>query len=121
MTRAEEYLRHANFRVDGGREAMAALLALPEPPDAVVTTNNLMAVGALRALVEAGISPDSFGVAAVGELPFLALAPARLVQVHLPARYLGTTAASMLLDRIDGDTQPPRTVVLRAEIRGSAL
>jgi LacI family transcriptional regulator len=113
---ADEYLRHANFRVDGGREAMRALLALPEPPDAVVTTNNLMAVGALQALVEAGISPDSFGVAAVGELPFMALVPARLVQVRLPARHLGTTAASMLLDRIGGDTQPPRTVVLRAEV-----
>jgi LacI family transcriptional regulator len=110
------YLRHANFRVDGGWAAMRDLLALPEPPDAVVTTNNLMAVGALRALVQAGVSPDAFGVAAVGELPFLALVPAGLVQVHLPARHLGTTAASMLLDRIAGDTQPLRTIVLRADV-----
>jgi LacI family transcriptional regulator len=114
--RSKDYLRHANFRVDGGREAMTALLALPTPPDGVVTTNNLMAVGALQALVEAGIAPDSFGVAVVGELPFMPLVPASVVQVRLPARHLGTTAASLLLDRINGDTQPPRTVVLRAEI-----
>src|SRR6185312_1206479 len=79
------YLQHANFRVDGGHAAMAALLALPTPPDAVVTTNNLMAVGALQSLVEAGISPREFGVAVVGELPFMALAPASVVQVRLPA------------------------------------
>jgi LacI family transcriptional regulator len=115
------YLRHANFRVDGGREAMADLLALSTPPDAVVTTNTLMALGVLQALVEAGIPPDSFGVAAVGELPFMALMPASVVQVRLPARHLGTTAATMLLDRIGGDTQPPRTVVLRAEISRSQL
>jgi LacI family transcriptional regulator len=112
----EGYLQHANFRVDGGRAAMRALLALPTPPDAVVTTNNLMAVGALQALAEAGIAPDAFGVAVLGELPFMALTPAPAVQVRLPARHLGTTAATMLLERINGDTQPPRTVVLRAEV-----
>jgi LacI family transcriptional regulator len=110
------YLQHANFRVDGGHAAMADLLALPTPPDAVVTTNNLMAVGALQSLVEAGISPSGFGVAVVGDLPFMALAPASVVQVRLPARHLGTTAATMLLDRIGGDVQPPRTVVLRAVV-----
>lgn len=112
----DDYLRHANFRVDGGREAMAALLKLPTPPDAVVTTNNLMAVGALQALVEAGLAPDTYGMAVIGELPFMPLVPASVVQLRLPARHLGNTAASMLLDRIGGDTQPPRTVVLRAEI-----
>jgi LacI family transcriptional regulator len=113
---AEGYLQHANFRVDGGHAAMQALLDLPTPPDAVVTTNNLMAVGALQAIVEAGIAPAAFGVAAVGELPFLFLTPSSVVQVRLPARHLGTTAASMLLERIAGDTQPPRTIVLRAEL-----
>jgi len=113
------YLQHANFRVDGGHAAMTALLRLDTPPDAVVTTNNLMAVGALQALVEAGIALESFGVGVLGELPFLLVAPtrpAKVVQVRLPARHLGTTAATMLLERIAGDTQPLRTVVLRAEV-----
>ncbi|GAA3216811.1 LacI family DNA-binding transcriptional regulator [Dactylosporangium siamense] len=110
------YLQHANFRVDGGRAAMRALLALDTPPDAVVTTNNLMAVGALQALAAAGIAPDVFGLAVLGELPFMALTPTPFVQVRLPARHLGRTAAAMLLERIGGDAQPPRTVVLRAEV-----
>ncbi|BAU33474.1 uncharacterized protein MalAC0309_2639 [Microcella alkaliphila] len=115
------YLRHANYRVDGGREAMTALLNLPDPPDSVVTTNNLMGVGALQALSEAGVSPDEFGVAIVGDLPFSTLRADAITQVHLPARHLGTTAATMLLERIAGDEQPARTVVLRAEItRGAA-
>jgi LacI family transcriptional regulator len=111
-----EYLQHANYRVDGGRAAMQALLALSEPPDAVMTTNNLMAVGALQVLAEAGITPAEFGVAVVGDLPFSTLTPDAIAQVHLPARHLGLTAATMLLDRIAGDTQPPRTVILRAEV-----
>ena len=110
------YLQHANYRVDGGRAAMQVLLSLSEPPDAVMTTNNLMAVGALQVLVEAGLTPPEFGVALVGDLPFTTLTPSAIAQVHLPARHLGLTAATMLLDRIGGDTQPPRTVILRAEV-----
>ncbi len=52
----------------------------------------------------------------LGELPYLLPPPSSVVQVRLPARHLGRTAASMLLERIGGDTQPLRTVVLRAEI-----
>lgn len=110
------FLQHADFRVEGGRAAMKALLDLVQPPDAVVTTNNLMAIGALQALHEAGIDPEDFGVAVLGELPYLLPPPVSVVQVRLPARHLGRTAASMLLERIGGDTQPLRTVVLRAEI-----
>lgn len=112
----DPFLQHANYRVDGGRAGMTALLALPEPPDAVVTTNNLMGVGALQVLSEAGISPSDFGVAIIGDLPFSTFAPSTITQVHLPARHLGTTAATMLLERIAGDDQPARTVVLRASI-----
>jgi LacI family transcriptional regulator len=112
----DDLVRHANFRVDGGRAAMRALLALPRPPDAVTTTNNLMAVGALQVLAEAGISTERFGVAVVGELPFTTLAPIAVAQVSLPARHLGVTAATMLVERILGDRQPARTVVLRADV-----
>lgn len=115
-----DYLQHANYRVDGGRAAMSALLTLHNPPDAVVTTNNLMGVGALQVLSEAGITPPQFGVAVVGDLPFATLSPHAITQVHLPARHLGTTAANMLLERIAGDSQPARTVILRAAVTQGA-
>jgi len=112
----EQYLRYSTFRVDGGRSAMEELLALPEPPDAVVAANNLMGVGALQVLTESGLTPPRFGVAVVGDLPFTTLPPAAVSIVRLPVRHMGMTAAKMLLERIDGDTQPARTVVLRNEI-----
>jgi LacI family transcriptional regulator len=111
-----EYLVHANYRVDGGREAMARLLALETRPDAVFVSNNLMSVGALQVLYESGLTPQVFGLAAFGDLPFAAFAPAGLTVVHVPARNLGITAAQMLVERISGDRQPSRTIVLRNEI-----
>jgi LacI family transcriptional regulator len=116
LERPDDYLRYSTFRVDGGRAAMTQLLALDPAPDAVVATNNLMGVGALQVLSEAGRLPPAFGVAVVGDLPFTTLTPDAITIVRLPARDMGTTAARMLLDRIDGDTQPARTVVLRNEV-----
>ncbi|MBX3030412.1 MAG: LacI family DNA-binding transcriptional regulator [Chloroflexi bacterium] len=108
--------RHGDFRVDGGRAAMIDLLRSPEPPDAVVTTNNLTGVGAIQVLIEQGRVPPAVGVAVIGELAFSTLPRDAVIEVRLPARHLGVTAASMLLERINGDTQPARTVVFRAEV-----
>lgn len=95
---------------------MHELISLDVPPDAVVVTNNLMGVGALQILTEAGLMPPSIGVAVIGDLPFTTLSPSSITLVHLPARHLGVTAANMLIERINGDIQPARTVVLRNEI-----
>ncbi len=107
-----DYLVHADYRVAGGRRAMADLLALPDPPDAVFVANNLMAVGALAELVARGVRPPAFGMAVVGDVPYAPLALNGMDVVPLPARLIGATAAEVLLARIGGDDQPPRRLVL---------
>ena len=113
---SDELLRFSTFRVDGGRAAMEELLASDNPPDAVVAANNLMGVGVLQVLTERGLTPPKFGVAVVGDLPFTTLSPSAVTVVRLPARHMGTTAARMLLARIEGDAEPAHTVVLRNEL-----
>jgi LacI family transcriptional regulator len=108
-------LVHADYRVAGGGTAMARLLDRPQPPDAVFVANNLMAVGALQELAHRGLTPPAFGMAVFGDLPYVPLSSAGVHVVPLPARLLGATAASLLLERIRGDTSPRRTVVLHNE------
>ena len=105
-------LRHADFRVGGGRACMAELLDRPDPPGAVVAGNNLVGVGALQVLQERGLSPAEVGVAVIGDLPFSAHSPRDVPVVHLPTRRLGTTAGSLLLERIAGHRGPARQVVI---------
>jgi LacI family transcriptional regulator len=100
---------------------MLDLLRSDDPPDAIVTTNNLTGVGAIQVLIEEGRVPPAMGVAVIGELAFSTLPRDAIIEVRLPARHLGVTAASMLLERIAGDTQPARTVVFRAEIASEAV
>lgn len=115
-----ELLRFATFRVDGGRRAMEELLRLPDPPDAVVAGNNLLGVGVLQVLSEHEMTPPRLGFAVIGRLPFTTLTPDAITVVRLRARQMGTTAAQMLMERIAGDTQPARTVVLRNQILPAA-
>jgi LacI family transcriptional regulator len=105
-------LRHADFRVGGGRTCMAELLQLPDPPDAVVAGNNLVGVGALQVLHERGLTAAEVGVAVIGDLPFSAHSPDDVPVVHLPTRRLGTTAGALLLERISGYRGPARQVVV---------
>lgn len=114
----DDLVEHADYRVEGGSAAMARLLDRRVRPDAVFVANNLMSVGALRALRDAGIHPPEIGVASFGALPFSTSAPTGVSMVSLPARELGASAARMLLARIRGDRQAPRTIVLEASAIG---
>src|SRR4051794_12528080 len=113
----EAYVRHADFRVEGGRAAMRELLALPEPPDAVFVANNLMTIGVLAALGEAGRTPPGIGVLSFGDVPWASLVTPSLTAIELPSYELGRTAADLLLQRMDGGTAPLQTVVLRTTLQ----
>ncbi len=49
-------IAEGNHRVDGGRSAMSRLLKLKLPPTAVLTSNDLSAIGAMGAIHEAGLT-----------------------------------------------------------------
>lgn len=117
----DELLRFSTFRVNGGREMAAELLSTDNPPDAIVAGNNLLGVGVLQVLSERGLTPPAIGVAVIGSLPFTTLTPDVVTVVRLPARQMGLTAAKMLLERIGGDDQPARTVVLRGRLQAAVL
>lgn len=116
-------VRFADFRVDGGYRAMAELLATRNPPDAVLVTNNLMAVGALEALLDNGITPPEMGVVGFGDMFWSRLIKPTLSSVHQPAYELGREAAKLLLRRQADADLPPQEIVLPTEliVRESSL
>lgn len=107
-----EFVHHTEYTIAGGESAARALLALPEPPDAIFAANNKLAAGVIRILAEADRLPPRVGVVSFGGLPMVLLAPRGIMVTHLPTRDLGLTAARMLLERIAGLGSPPREVIL---------
>ncbi len=105
---------------DAAQAAAERLLALPHPPTALFGAQNLVTIGALRALRDAG---RQFEVALVGfddfELADL-LQPAVTVVAQDPQE-IGHLAAERLFARLDGDDSPFHTdvVTTRLIVRGS--
>ena len=86
--------------------AVTALLARPDPPTALFSAQNLVTIGAVRALRRLGAE---WSVALVGFDDVLLadlLSPGITVVAQDPAA-IGRTAASLLFARIGGDTSPP--------------
>ncbi|WP_427175289.1 LacI family DNA-binding transcriptional regulator [Arthrobacter sp. 92] len=87
-----------NYREDGGYRGINALLALPEPPDAVLACNGLLAVGALRALHDRGVAiPRDFGIVGFDDSPWSQVTNPPLTTVAQPTDALGRKAAELLL------------------------
>lgn len=107
-----ELIIRTSYTFAGGERAAQQLLALPEPPDAIFAANNKLASGVIRALAVAGRLPPDVGVVSFGGLPLVLLIPLGVLEAHLPAREMGITAATLLLERIQGLDTPPRDVVL---------
>jgi LacI family transcriptional regulator len=114
------YTRHTDFRADGGHAATRDLLAMDPPPDAAFVANNMMAIGALRALREAGAEPPDFGILSFGDVPWAPLIRPSLTTVQLPAYDLGVAATTLLQERLAGSDKPLQTVLLRTALRPRA-
>ena len=52
----ERLMAAGGYRLENGYEAIQSLLSLDDPPTAVFTYNDIMAIGAIRALQERGLS-----------------------------------------------------------------
>ena len=104
----------------GGYAATRELLGGPEPPTALFTSQNLITIGAVRALAELGLHGRT-AIVGFDDVPLSdAVRPGLTVVAQDPAA-LGRTAAERLFARLDGDTSPARAVVLPVSLieRGS--
>lgn len=111
-----ELLARGDFRREGGRIGARELFALPQPPDGLFVTNNLMMVGALEVLAELGLSfPGDVLVAGFDEMSWAGLAPP-LTLIEQPTYQIGRRAAELLLRRIAGEQFPVQRVVLPAAL-----
>lgn len=107
---------HADGTRGGGYLAVRGLLA--ERPDAVFVAGDAMAVGALRALREAGRRvPDDVALFGFDGLDPAATAPLSLSTVVVPAADLGRAAVRALLRLIEDPTAAPPRCLLPFTLR----
>jgi len=91
-------VRHGNFTYESGYELAKAILET-EKVEAIMCGNDLMAIGAIRALEDSGLNvPKEVGVTGFDCVLLGELFKPRLTSVKVPCFEIGRTAALKLLE-----------------------
>jgi len=118
----DAYIRPGDFSSASGYREEVALLALAEPPTAIVAGSDLMALAALQAIWDSGRRPGA-DVAVVGfdDIEAAALAHPPLTTIRQAREDIGTAAAELAVGLLAEDGRAERDEILPVElvVRGS--
>ena len=98
----EELVAEGNHTIEGGLEAMTRLLESRNPPTAVLASNDLTAIGAMRAVRRKGwIVPRDVSVIGFDDIHFAEFVEPPLTTIALSRRELAEKAIHALLQHLD--------------------
>jgi LacI family transcriptional regulator len=105
-----------------GYEAMRQLLALDPPPDGVFCYNDPVAMGAMRAILEAGLRiPEDIAVIGCGNVIYADLLRVPLSSIDQDSAAIGERAGRLALSLVDAKAPVrPKTVLLEPKLMARA-
>lgn len=102
------HVRSGDYREDVAYSATRDVLKLPNPPTAIYVANNLMLVGVMRAIAEAGFNcPGDISVVSTDDFSWSTAFRPRLTTVRQPVREIGVEAVRLVVDRITRSSDDP--------------
>lgn len=88
---------HCDSHIDAGATAVRTVLAAPDPPTVIFCGSDLIALGAMSALEEAGVSiPGEMSVIGIDDVLFAFLARPPLTTISVPREQVGKLAFQAL-------------------------
>lgn len=111
----EQLIAYGDFSRESGYGAMNTLL--PQRPDAVFVQSDSMALGAIQAIRDAGLSvPDDIAIVGFDDLPPSTMTEPALTTIRQPIHETGQQAVALLLEVLQLGTKPPRNTLLPVEL-----
>ena len=112
-----EYIIHEDFLVSGGKQGVMKLLSLPEPPTALIVTDDLMALGVLQSVLHSGLEvPGDLSVISFNNALIARLANPPLTSVDIRILDLGMEAVKQLIAKIENKNEPVKRVIIPHEL-----
>jgi LacI family transcriptional regulator len=107
------YVVDAGFQDHTGYEAMKQLLQVNPLPDGVFCYNDPVAIGAMKALHEAGLRvPEDVAVVGAGNVHYSDALAVPLTTIDQKTREIGARAAGLLLEQIESKRPPCAATIL---------
>lgn len=111
----ETMIAEGDFSETSGYTAMRQLLAVK--PDAVFTASDAMAIGAIRAVQEAGLRvPQDVAFVGFDDLPVASQSEIKLTTIRQPIVQFGAMAVETLIDLIENGIKPFRRIIMDTEL-----
>jgi LacI family transcriptional regulator len=110
------------FTREAGAQATARLLDAAPTTTALVTANDLLAIGALDIVKQRGLKcPTDISIVGHNDMPLVDVIEPPLTTVRIDFAAMGAAGARLLLDKIADPTAPVYTMTLRPQLvrRGS--
>ncbi|WP_338892000.1 LacI family DNA-binding transcriptional regulator [Rhodococcus sovatensis] len=102
-----------NSSVEAAETEVRRLMAGPDRPTALVSMNNSMTIGSLKAARSLSLSiPEDLAFACYDDFEWSELFEPRLTASAQDVRTIGCTAVELLLERIEGYDGPPRKIAV---------
>jgi LacI family transcriptional regulator len=114
LTMPANYIVQAGFDDNMGYRAMQTLLRIHPLPDGVCCFNDPVAIGAMKAILEAGLNvPHDIAVIGAGNVHYSDLLAVPLSTVDQGTVQIGTQASEILMQRISSKRAlPPKTILI---------
>jgi DNA-binding LacI/PurR family transcriptional regulator len=110
----EPLVVHGEYTEEGGAAGVASALKLKPRPSAIFAANDIAAIGALHGLEARGLRvPDDISLVGYDNTGLAALGHIDLTTIDQPRRMIGARAVQLLLERLDGDVDRARHVLLQ--------
>jgi DNA-binding LacI/PurR family transcriptional regulator len=91
-----------NHRIDGGQNSTRQMLSQPKPPTAVLTSNDLTAIGTLYAITSSGLRvPEDISVIGFDDIEMSQFTHPPLTTVRLSRQELGKRAFDALYQAVE--------------------
>jgi LacI family transcriptional regulator len=121
LTPRADAISHGHFTVPSGYAMTEQVLNGSWRPSALIAGNNFIAIGAYRALRDAGLTvPDDMSLVTFDNVPDNLVLEPFLTVAAQPAYEMGQVATKVLLERLAGsgpadcvDIQLPNTIIVR--------
>ncbi|NMC86743.1 MAG: LacI family transcriptional regulator [Anaerolineaceae bacterium] len=111
----EALVVEGSFTEESGYQGMKKLLE--QHPDAVFAASDMMAMGAIRAIREAGLRiPEDVAVVGFDDLPAASQVMPPLTSIRQPVVRMGSLAADMLIDLIHHPREQTQHLLLATEL-----
>jgi LacI family transcriptional regulator len=114
----ERFLECGESEIDPAYEAVLRLMQLPRPPTAIISANNQMTLGMVRALKAINRRiPKDIAIAAFDDFEWADSFDPTLTALAQPCQEMGIQAIKLLLRRIKTPQRRPVKIVLEPELR----